>query len=247
MVGPMPTPHIEAPDDAFAPIVLMPGDPLRATHIAENYLDDAVRVTNVRAAAGFTGSWEGVPVSVMTSGMGAPSAAIYVTELIRHYNVKRLIRVGTAGVYSPDIALRSIVAASDVISNSCIPEALLGPDPEIVCSATLLTSAQTAASDLGFDLHTGTIYTSDMFYDPDEGLNQRMADAGVLGVEMEAAAIYSIAAAEGVDALALITMTDHLVTGERLSSQDRQTSLDEMIRLSLRTAVIDSAGYQEPN
>ena len=233
----MPTPHIEAPDGAFASVVLMPGDPLRTAHIAENYLDNPVRVTNVRAAAGYTGTYEGVPVSVMTSGMGVPSASIYITELIRNYGVTTLIRVVTAGVYSPDLALRSIVLATDAVTNSRVPEFLLGPNPQIVCSQALAAAADDAAASLGFELHRGTVFTSDLFYDPDTELNQRMADDGVLAVEMEAAAFYSIAAAEGVDALALLTMTDHLMTGERLSVEDRQLSLDEMIRLGLRTAL----------
>lgn len=232
----MPTPHIAAPDGAFAPTVLAPGDPKRARYIADHHLDDAELITDVRAALGFTGTWKGNPVSVMTHGMGIPSSAIYFHELIREYGVRRLIRVGTAGVYSPDLQLRSVVAATGTVTNSNVPRLILGDGVEATCDAGLLESATAAAELVGVTLATGTVFTSDLFYDPDPQVNQQMIDDGVLAVEMETAGLYAIAHAEGIEALSLLTMTDHLVTGERLTVEERQASLDEMILLALNTA-----------
>ncbi len=235
----MPTPHISAPDGAFAPTVLMPGDPLRAAYIAERFLDDAEMVTNVRNCSGFTGSVSGTPVSVMASGMGMPSAAIYITELYRFYDVETIMRVGTAGVYDPTMDLRTLVVADDCITNSNMAELILGdgwrdklkPTPDLLARAHGVATARDTV------LRAGTVFTSDIFYEPDEGLNQRMVDAGVAAVEMETAALYALAVAEGRRALSIVTTTDHLVRGEHLSSGERQTTLDEMIEFALAVAV----------
>ncbi len=214
----------------------MPGDPKRAAHIAEHFLDDAELVTDVRAMTGFTGSWKGRPISVMPSGMGVPSAAIYITELIREYGVTRLIRVGTAGVYQPDLAVRQIVAAESAVTNSNLP-AMIGASGPIIGSAALLDAAQATADATGVSLTTGQVFTSDVFYEPNEEARALHTANGVLCVEMECAALYSIASIEGVEALAMFTMTDHLVTGEGLSSDERQQGVDEMIELALNTAL----------
>jgi len=232
----MPTPHISAPDGAFAPTVLMPGDPKRAARIANNFLDDAELVTEVRAMTGFTGSWKGTPVSVMPSGMGMPSAAIYITELIRAYGVTRLIRVGTAGVYQPDIELRQIVAADSAVTNSNLP-AMIGASEPLSVAPGLMAAAKTTAARTGVGLTTGQVFSSDVFYEPNDDARERHTANGVLCVEMECAALYAIAALEGVEALAMFTMTDHLVTGDHLSSDDRQQGVDEMIELALNTVV----------
>jgi len=232
----MPTPHISAPDGAFAPTVLMPGDPKRAARIAHNFLDGAELVTEVRGMTGFTGTWQGMPISVMPSGMGVPSAAIYITELIRSYGVTRLIRVGTAGVYQPDLGLRQIIAAESAVTNSNLP-AMIGAAGRIVGSASLLAAATATAETHDVSLITGQVFTSDVFYEPNNDAQDRHTADGVLCVEMECAALYAIAALEGIDALAMFTMTDHLVTGEHLSSDERQMGVDEMIELALNTAV----------
>ncbi len=232
----MPTPHISAPDGAFAETVLMPGDPLRAAHIAERFFDDAEQVTNVRGMAGFTGTFDGEPISVMASGMGMPSAAIYVTELVREYGVKRIIRVGTCGAYAPSLALRTIVAATDVVTNSNMP-ALLGAPTPIAPTPALVEALHDAASARSIDVVTGTVFTSDIFYEPTDEARERHTAAGVLAVEMEAAAIYSVAALEGAEALAMFTITDHLVTHEHLSADERQLTVDEMLELGCHTAV----------
>lgn len=232
----MPTPHIAAVDGAFAPTVLMPGDPKRAARIAHNFLENAELVTEVRAMTGFTGSWKGTPISVMPSGMGVPSAAIYITELIRAYGVTRLIRVGTAGVYQPDLELRSIVAAESAVTNSTLPS-LIGADEPHAAAPALLSAATATAEATGVQLITGQVFTSDVFYEPNDEARDRHTANGVLCVEMECAALYSIAALEGAEALAMFTMTDHLVTGENLTSDERQQGVDEMLELALDTAV----------
>lgn len=232
----MATPHIEAEPGDFASTVLMPGDPRRAEFIAEQYLDDAVRVTNVRAMSGYTGYFNGERVSVMASGMGMPSAAIYITELIRHYGVTHLIRVGTAGVYRPDLALRQLVVADRAVTNSNIPSILGAPD-HLVPSPSLLAAAHEVAQTADIDLLSGAVFTSDIFYEPNDDARLAHTADGVLCVEMETAALYAIAAVEGVHALTVLTMTDHLVSGEHLSSQDRQLTVGEMIELGLAIAV----------
>ena len=214
----------------------MPGDPLRAKHIAETFLDDAEEVTNVRGMLGFTGDFEGHSVSVMASGMGMPSAAIYITELVRHYDVERIIRVGTAGGYSPDLALRQVVVATEAVTNSNMPELLGAPTPIAATPRMLDVVADVAVSN-GVSLELGTVFTSDIFYEPNNEAQDRHTANGVIAVEMETAALYAICAIEGAEALSMFTITDHLVTNEHLSSDERQLTVDEMLELGLRTAV----------
>ena len=230
------TPHINAPDGAFATTVLMPGDPKRAEHIAHTLLTDALQVTDVRGMLGFTGTFDGEPISVMASGMGMPSAAIYITELLRSYDVSTIIRVGTAGAYSPELALRQIVVADEAVTNSNMPEQLRAPSP-IVPSPRMLDVARRIAVGAGVGLIEGKVFTSDIFYEPDDSAREMHTANGVLAVEMETAALYSICALEGAEALSMFTITDHLVTGDHLSSEERQLTVDEMLELGLRTAV----------
>ena len=232
----MVTPHINAPDDAFAASVLMPGDPRRAQYIAENHLDGAELVCDVRAMTGYTGTWKGQPVSVMGSGMGIPSAAIYITELFRFYGVQRIIRVGTTGAYSPDLALRSMVVASEAVTNSNLPE-LIGAPAELRPTPSLVAAAQAAASAAGRDLTLGKVFTSDIFYEPDDSMMVEHSANGVVCVEMETAGLYAIAAVEGAEALSLLTVSDHLVHSEHLSSEERQETVDEMIEIGLAVAI----------
>lgn len=232
----MPTPHIEAPDGAFAPTVLMPGDPRRAQYIAENHLEGAELVTNVRNISGYTGTFAGQPVSVMASGMGMPSAAIYITELFRSYEVDTIIRIGTSGAYQPDIKIRQLVAASTATTNSAMPELLAGGPIAMDADEGLLAQLVDVAASSGINLRVGPVFTSDIFYEPTDATQHEQTAKGVLCVEMETAALYAIAALEGKRALSLLTMSDHLVTGEQMTSDDRQLSLDEMIQLALKTA-----------
>lgn len=233
----MATPHISSGSGEIAPTVLMPGDPLRAAHIAENFLEAPKLVNQVRGMTGFTGTYQGHPVSVIPSGMGMPSAAIYITELARFYGVTRIIRVGTTGAFQPDLELRSIVAAESATTNSNLA-AVVGAPAQLVAAPALLGAAQTAADQAGLSLRTGPVFTSDVFYEPES--NSTVADqtaAGTLCVEMEAAALYALAATENFEALALLTVTDHLATGEQLSSAERQTGVDEMLALGLTVAL----------
>lgn len=217
----------------------MPGDPLRAKHIADNFLTNSTEVTNVRGMLGFTGSFDGVRLSVMASGMGMPSAAIYVTELVRSYGVARIIRVGTAGAYAPDLALRQIVVATDAVTNSNMVDLLGAPTP-IVATPRMLDVVTTTAASTGTSLSMGTVFTSDIFYEPDNDAQDYHTANGVLAVEMETAALYSVCAMHGAEALSMFTITDHLVNGEHLSSDERQLTVDEMLELGLRTAVAAS-------
>ena len=232
----MPTPHLSAPDGAFAPTVLMPGDPKRAQHIAESFLDGAEVVSDVRGMKGFVGTWKGQPLSVMPSGMGIPSAAIYITELARFYGVTRMIRVGTTGAYQPDLALRSIVAGSTATTDSGLPAAF-GVSEPIPAHEALLAATREVAAAQGVELHVGPVFSSDIFYDPTPDIRDRNTEAGILCVEMEAAGLYALGLTEGFEALALLTVTDHLQTGEHLSPEERQLGVDEMIALALDVAI----------
>ena len=233
----MSTPHIDAEVGDFAKVVLMPGDPRRAAYIADNYLEDSRLITDVRNATGYTGRYQGNEISVMPSGMGMPSAAIYITELYRSFEVEVIIRIGTAGGFAPQLDLRDMVVASGCITNSRMPELLLGgAEYELVPTVALLNDAMALGAESGLSLQSGTVFTSAIFYEPDEGLNDRMIADGILCVEMETAALYAIAQIENKQALSLVTISDHLTTGARLSSEDRQSTLDEMINFALQVA-----------
>ena len=173
----------------------------------------------------------------MPSGMGMPSAAIYITELYRSFDVETIIRIGTAGAFSPELELRDMVVASGCITNSRMPELLVGgSEYELTPTSSLLNAAIELGHGRGLTLHSGTIFTSDIFYEPDEGLNARMIRDGVLCVEMETAALYALAHIEKKQALSLVTIADHLTSGAHLSPEQRQSTLDEMISFSLNVA-----------
>lgn len=239
----MPTPHIGAADNDFACTVLFPGDPRRARHVAETFFESPRLVTDVRGIEGFTGTYKGVPLSVMASGMGVPSAAIYATELIRFYGVKRLIRIGTAGAYDPDLALRNIVIGREAMTNSALPAAIGAKAPYLASDALVKAAEQAAAASSKSTL-TATVFTSDVFYEPTDDDRIERLKQGCVCVEMEAAGIYSVAATEGAQALAIMTITDHLVTHENLSAQERQTTVDEMLELGCDTAITAIANDQ---
>jgi len=229
------TPHISAAQGDFASTVLMPGDPLRATYIATNFLSEVKQITNVRNVTGYTGMYKEIPVSVMASGMGMPSAAIYVTELYRHYQVQNIIRIGTAGSFSTDLPLRSLVVADSCFTSSSMPS-LLDPaaDSILLPSFELLEASTKVAEDEKIEVVRGQVFTTDIFYEPNENLTTEMHAAGVVAVEMECAALYAIAQLEKRGALSLLTLTDQLATGESLSTDERQSSLNEMIDYALK-------------
>lgn len=234
----MPTPHISAAPGDFAPVCLMPGDPRRARHVAESFLEDARLVTDVRSMEGFTGAYEGRPVSVMAHGMGVPSVSIYATELVRTYGVGTLVRIGSCGSVQPDLALRSVVVALGASTDSGVNRIRFGGhDLAAVADFDLARAAVDAADALGVAVRVGTVFTSDLFYAPDPSVNDLAARLGALAVEMEAAGLYGVAAEHGARALTLLTVSDHLLDDTHLSSDDRQRSFDDMVRVALATAV----------
>jgi purine-nucleoside phosphorylase len=232
----MATPHINAEPGDFAPTVLMPGDPLRAKYIAESFLDDAQLVTDVRNVFGFTGSYRGVPVSVMAHGMGIPSASIYFSELMEHCDVKRIMRVGSCGTSHPDVKLRDIVIAMGASTDSGVNRTrFLGHDLAALASFNLVRHSVRIAEARDLSYHVGNIFSADLFYTPQPEIFDLMAKYNILGVEMESAGLYPLAAEHGVEALAICTVSDNIRTHEAMSSDDRQTSFKEMIELALDT------------
>jgi purine-nucleoside phosphorylase len=233
----MTTKHMNAAPGDFAPVVLMPGDPQRAKYIANSYLEGARRVTDVRNMWGFTGEYKGLPVSVMAHGMGIPSVSIYCTELIRDYGVRQVIRVGSCGTTHPKVALRDVLIAMGASTDSGVNRMRFGGyDLAALASYRLVRNAVDAAEELKITYHVGNIFSADLFYTPDTAMFDTMARYDVLGVEMEAAGIYPIAAEMGVEALAICTVSDDIRSGEALSVEDRRSSFDDMIRVALQTA-----------
>ena len=238
MNKPYPTPHINATPEDFAKTVLMPGDPLRSKFIAENFLENARLINNVRGVQGYTGTYKGVPVTVMASGMGMPSIGIYSYELYHFFGVENIIRIGSAGAMSPKLGLREIVLGMGACTNSAygkqfgLGDGCFAP----ICDYQLLTDAVEIAKKKGLSYHVGNLLSSDTFYSADEGEISRYARLGVLAVEMEAAALYMNAAAAGKRALAICTVSDSLVTGEATTAEERQSTFCEMIELALSVA-----------
>ncbi len=234
----MATKHMNAAPGDFAETVLMPGDPLRAQYIADTYLDDVRRVNDVRNMWGFTGTYKGTAVSIMSHGMGIPSASIYCTELITEYDVKRVIRVGSCGTSHPDVQLRDIIIAMGASTDSnCNRMRFGGYDYAALASFDLVRKAVAAAEKNKVRYHVGNIFSADLFYTPDPGMFDTLAKYNVYGVEMEAASIYAIAAENDVEALAICTVSDDIVSGDALSVEDRQTTFDEMIVVALETVI----------
>jgi purine-nucleoside phosphorylase len=234
----MATKHMNAAPGDFAETVLMPGDPLRAQYIAETYLNDARRVSDVRNMWGFTGTYKGQPVSVMAHGMGIPSVSIYCTELITEYGVKRVIRVGSCGTSHPAVKLRDVIIAMGASTDSnCNRMRFGGYDYAALASYNLVRKAVDAAALNKVRYHVGNIFSADLFYTPDPDMFATLAKYNVYGVEMEAAGIYPIAAEHGAEALAICTVSDDIITGDHLTTDERQTTFDEMILVALQTAV----------
>lgn len=232
-----PTPHINATPADIAPVVLMPGDPLRSRLIAERYLDGARLFNNVRGVQGYTGSYRGVPVSVMASGMGIPSIGIYSYELFNFFGVERIIRVGSAGALQPGVHVRDIILAQGACTNSCYASQFeTGGTFAPIADYRLLRTAHEVAERAGARMHVGNVLSSDIFYDDKPGANEGWVKLGVLAVEMEAAGLYINAARAGKAALAICTVSDSLVTHESLSSEERQNSFTQMMEIALETA-----------
>lgn len=236
----MPTPHISASPGDFAPSILLPGDPLRAQHIAENFLDDVTRVNDVRNMLGYTGTYQGVPVSVMGTGMGIPSASIYATELVKEYGVERLIRVGSCGAVTERVAVRDVILAIGACTDSRVNRTRYGGlDFAATADFWLLRAAADAAGAKGIEVKVGNVHSADLFYNPDPDAFDRMERMGVLAVEMEAAGIYGVAAEYGARALTICTVSDHIRTGEQTTSDERQKTFTDMVEIALQAVKID--------
>ena len=230
--------HIGAAPGDVAPRILLPGDPLRAKWIAETFLDDPRCYTEVRGMLGFTGTWHGTPVSVQGSGMGQPSLAIYAQELFREYDVRSIVRVGSCGALVESLAVRDIVIASGACTDSSMNRVTFdGLDYAPVADFGLLRAAVEAAEHRGTDVRVGLVFSSDSFYASRPELTRRMVDYGVLAIEMEASALYTIAAQHGRRALAVCTVSDHIVTGEQTSAAEREQTFGEMVEIALAAAL----------
>lgn len=240
-----PTPHINATPDDFAKTVLMPGDPLRAKFIAENFLEAPKLVNNVRGVQGYTGEYKGKKVSVMASGMGMPSIGIYSYELYNFFNVENIIRVGSAGGMNEAVKLRDIVIAQGACTNSNYPESFgIKGTFAPIASFDLLEKSVEKARELNLSFKVGNVLSSDVFYSDEASFlpkeqqsSYTFAKMGVLAVEMEAAALYMNAARANKNALAILTVSDHLLTGEATSAKERQNSFTDMMKLALEVAV----------
>jgi purine-nucleoside phosphorylase len=233
------TPHNEAAKGDYAEAVLLPGDPLRAKWIAETFFEDARCVNRVRGCFGYTGRWRGAPVSVQATGMGQPSTAIYVHELLSVYGVKSLIRVGTCGGLLESVKLRDLVIAMTASTDSAINRGTFGAfDFAPAADFSLLRAAVAQAEKSGLRFHVGGIVSGDQFYHP-AGVEvfKRLQEHGVLAVEMEASTLYTLAARFSARALAICAMTDSLVTGEEIGSAERQSTLNDMVELALDVAI----------
>jgi purine-nucleoside phosphorylase len=234
----VPTPHLEAAAGEIADAVLLPGDPRRAQFIAERFLDDSRCYNRVRNMLGFTGTFRGHRVSVQGTGMGMPSMSIYATELMRFYGVRTAIRVGSCGSLREDVPVRDLVLVSAAHTDSAMNRRRFpGIDFTPAASFELLREAARLASERGLRAHVGTVLTADSFYDFDRETAEKLVRFGTLAVEMETAALYTIAAGEGARALCIATVSDNIATGEALSSEERETGFLAMAELALETVL----------
>lgn len=228
--------HIGAKEGEIAETVLLPGDPLRAKYIAETYLEDVTCYNQVRGMLGFTGTYKGKRISVQGTGMGVPSISIYVNELIREYGVKNLVRVGTCGAMQESVHVREVILAQASCTDSSVNRHVFGGyDFSPIAKFELLKSAYERGTAKGLKMHVGNVFCSDTFYRDDKAIVQKLMDHGVLGVEMESTALYTLAAKFGVNALTILTVSDHLLTGEETTAEERQTTFNDMLEVALET------------
>ena len=231
------TVHIGAEKGDIAPTVLMPGDPYRAKWAAETFLTDVRCINEVRGMLGFTGTWNGHPVTIQGSGMGMPSLSIYANELIKEYDAQTLIRIGSCGGMQEHVGIRDVILAMTASTLSTPSRGIFKELNFAPCADYgLLAAAQKAAQTKDVPTHVGGIYSSDVFYDERPDLNEQMVRHGILGVEMEAAELYNLAARYGRRALAVLTVSDHLITHEALPSEDREKSFGDMVEIALEAA-----------
>ncbi|MGG2143552.1 purine-nucleoside phosphorylase [Symbiopectobacterium sp. RP] len=235
----MATPHINAEKGDFADVVLMPGDPLRAKYIAETFLENAREVNNVRGMLGYTGNYKGRAISVMGHGMGIPSCSIYTKELITEYDVKTIIRVGSCGAVREDVKLYDVVIGMGACTDSKVNRLRFKDhDFAAIADFDLVRNAVDAAQDKGITVRVGNLFSADLFYTSDPQMFGVMEKYGILGVEMEAAGIYGVAAEFGAKALAICTVSDHIRTGEQTTSHERQTAFNDMVTIALESVLL---------
>lgn len=229
--------HIGAKEHEIAETVLLPGDPLRAKYIAETFFEDVICYNEVRGMLGFTGTYKGERISVQGTGMGVPSISIYINELMNSYGVQQLIRVGTCGAIQKDVKVRDVILAMSASTDSQMNRLTFGGvDYAPTANFELLKKAYDTGVEKGLNLRVGSVFTADMFYNDNAEL-EKWAKYGILGVEMESAALYTLAAKYGRKALSVLTVSDHIITGEETTSEERQTTFNEMIEVALETAI----------
>ncbi len=230
--------HIGAKPGEIAEAILLPGDPLRAKYIAENFLENAVCYNEVRGMYGFTGNYKGNRVSVQGTGMGIPSISIYIHELMESYGVKKLIRVGTCGAIQKDVRVRDIILAMSSSTDSAFNRIRFkGIDYAPTANFALLKAAYEKAQQKGLSLHVGSVFTSDTFYNEEKDNVKKYADFGILAIEMETSALYTLAAKFNTQALSILTVSDHILTGEETTSEERQSTFNQMIEVALDAAI----------
>ncbi|WP_404453851.1 purine-nucleoside phosphorylase [Virgibacillus necropolis] len=231
--------HIGAKENEIADKILLPGDPLRAKYIAETFLEDVTQYNEVRGMYGFTGTYKGERVSVQGTGMGVPSISIYVNELIQSYDVQKLIRVGTCGAIQKDVKVRDVILAQGATTDSQINRMVFnGIDYAPLADFDLLKKAYDVGIEKGMNLRVGNVFTSDTFYrDNAQEINELLAKYKVLAIEMESSALYTLAAKYDRQALSVLTVSDHILTGEETSSEERQTTFNEMMIVALEAAI----------
>lgn len=229
--------HINAKKGDIADTILLPGDPLRAKYIAETFLEDVVLYNDVRNMFGYTGTYKGKRISVQGTGMGVPSISIYVTELMNEYDVKKLIRVGTCGSIHKDVKVRDVIIAQSASTDSKMNDIIFnGISFAPTADFDLLLKAYNAGMEKGMSLRVGNVFTEDVFYN-DHAEHEKWAEYGILALEMESSALYTLAAKFGRQALSILTVSDHLLTGEVTTSEERQTTFNDMIIVALEAAI----------
>ncbi|AIF44018.1 purine-nucleoside phosphorylase [Virgibacillus sp. SK37] len=231
--------HIGAKEGEIADKILLPGDPLRAKYIADTFLEDVTKYNDVRGMYGFTGTYKGERVSVQGTGMGVPSISIYVNELIQSYDVKKLIRVGTCGAIQKDVKVRDVILAQGSTSDSQVNKMIFDHiDYAPLADFDLLKKAYDVGQEKGMNLRVGNVFTSDTFYrDNAKEINELLASYKVLAVEMETTALYTLAAKYDRQALSVLTVSDHILTGEETTAEERQTTFNEMMEIALEAAI----------
>ncbi|MBT2582118.1 purine-nucleoside phosphorylase [Planococcus sp. ISL-109] len=231
--------HINAEKGDIADTILLPGDPLRAKYIAETFLEDVTLYNEVRNMFGYTGTYKGKRISVQGTGMGVPSISIYVTELMQEYDVQKLIRVGTCGSIHQDVKVRDVILAQAASTDSKMNDIIFnGITYAPIADFDLLQKAYAAGIEKGLNLRVGNVFTEDVFYN-EHAEHEKWAQYGILGLEMESSALYTLAAKFGRKALSILTVSDHLLTGEVTSAEERQTTFNDMIVVALDAAIQD--------